>query len=234
MLIKKQIKPVKMTCDIHGKVNFISVIGHKENVIGHVCEKCSDKPSKRNCKIHGLSIFYLNKDNVFCCKRCDVSNKNLICKYHGLTEFSMNNKGIPICKKCRAFNTAEYRRKLKEKAVKLFGGKCTKCGYDKCIAALDFHHVDKTNKEFNIFEKGKTAWKKIIEELKKCILLCSNCHREHHWNEWEEQRKNKERQPVYLNEWKEQIKERDKIKEEKRKIQKFNINIDLIRKLREP
>jgi hypothetical protein len=228
MLIKKQIKPVKMTCDIHGKNNFISVIGHKENVIGHVCEKCSEKPHKRNCKIHGVSTFYKNNDNVFCCKRCDTI-KITICKYHGKTDFVLNNKGVLICKKCRAYNTSEHRRKLKQKAVELFGGKCTECGYSKCIAALDFHHVDKTKKEFNIFGVSKKSWRKIVEELKKCILLCSNCHREHHWNEWQEEINKKEKKPEHFDEWSEQKKERRKSK----KINRYNITPDFIKQLRE-
>ena len=225
-----------MNCDIHGKVNFISVIGHKENVIGHICKLCAEKPQKRNCKIHGLSKFYLHKDEFFCCERCYYAPKKLICKHHGLVEFAVNSNGSCVCKKCRAFNTAEYRRKLKQKAVDLLGGKCSKCGYDKCLAALDFHHVDKTKKEFNIFGIKRKSWKKIVEELKKCILLCSNCHREHHWNEWQEQiqsKSNKE-EPKYINEWNEQNNELENLKNERRKIRKYNINIDLIRKLREP
>lgn len=217
-----------MTCDIHGKVDFISVVGYKENVIGHVCTECAEKPHKRNCKIHGESIFYLNKDGLFCCKRCDTS-KQLICKYHGLTDFTTNKNGVPVCKKCTAYNVSEYRRRLKEKAVKLFGGKCTKCGYDKCIAALDFHHVDKTKKEFNIFGANKKSWIKMLEELKKCILLCSNCHREHHWNEWQNEIIKKQKTPKHIDDWSKQKKERRKSK----KINRYNITPEFIKKLRE-
>ena len=59
--------------------------------------------------------------------------------------------------------------------------KCSKCGYDKCFAAIDFHHIDPSTKESNI---GSLFWLKMnekrIEELKKCMPLCANCHREEH------------------------------------------------------
>jgi hypothetical protein len=65
-------------------------------------------------------------------------------------------------------------------AVDLLGGKCSKCGYNKCLAALNFHHVDPELKEFNINQSMTMTWEVILEELKKCSLLCSNCHMEHH------------------------------------------------------
>jgi len=71
------------------------------------------------------------------------------------------------------------RKLLKVKAVEYKGGKCVECGYDKCIAALEFHHLDPEKKEFNLGVRGLTrSWKKIKNELNKCVLLCANCHRE--------------------------------------------------------
>ena len=63
------------------------------------------------------------------------------------------------------------------------GGACEKCGYHNCLKALEFHHLDPTKKDFTIsneYFKLKDA----VEESKKCILLCSNCHRELHDNLW--------------------------------------------------
>ncbi len=74
------------------------------------------------------------------------------------------------------------RIKKKNKLVKYFGGKCSICGYDKCVNALEFHHK-------NPKEKGDTlsrniTFKKMLKEAKKCILVCTNCHREIHAKEW--------------------------------------------------
>ena len=61
------------------------------------------------------------------------------------------------------------------------GGCCQLCGYKKCSEALEFHHLEVAGKDFGISDKGYTrSWKKIEEELDKCILLCANCHREVH------------------------------------------------------
>lgn len=76
---------------------------------------------------------------------------------------------------------SKRRRKLKSLGVELKGGKCQVCGYSKYIGALDFHHLDENNKGFNLSTRGLTrSWKKIKEELDKCILVCANCHREIH------------------------------------------------------
>ncbi len=72
-----------------------------------------------------------------------------------------------------------HRKRLKARAVAYKGGKCMLCGYDKCNAALEFHHLDKTIKSFGLSKKGVTrAWSSIQTELDKCILVCANCHRE--------------------------------------------------------
>lgn len=79
---------------------------------------------------------------------------------------------------------AQYIRKrrveLKLKAVELKGGKCSICGYDKCLQALEFHHLDPSTKliQLSVQSFGSKNWQSIVEELEKCILVCSNCHRE--------------------------------------------------------
>jgi hypothetical protein len=73
-----------------------------------------------------------------------------------------------------------YRKRYKQKLVDLMGGKCMICGYNRCIKALDFHHIDPKTKEFTISRMESLNWTKTIEEAKKCVLLCSNCHRELH------------------------------------------------------
>ena len=73
------------------------------------------------------------------------------------------------------------RKKLKEEAIKISGGKCSVCGYDRCLSALEFHH-NHENKEGHVstfIKKGSRQ--KVLKEAKKCILLCANCHRELHY-----------------------------------------------------
>lgn len=61
--------------------------------------------------------------------------------------------------------------------------KCSKCGFAH-PAALDFHHENPTEKEYNIaYLKHNGSKESILKEMEKCIVLCSNCHRIHHFNE---------------------------------------------------
>ena len=63
------------------------------------------------------------------------------------------------------------------------GGRCEKCGYNTCLGALEFHHIDPTQKDFTI-SNDHFRLEEAIEESKKCILLCANCHRELHNGLW--------------------------------------------------
>lgn len=75
------------------------------------------------------------------------------------------------------------RSAKKKDAIKLFGDKCQICGYNKCQNSLNFHHINPKTKEFGISEafcKNAKTNEQIIEELKKCILVCANCHYEIH------------------------------------------------------
>lgn len=70
-----------------------------------------------------------------------------------------------------------WRRKIKKRAVELLGGKCQNCGYSKCIRALQFHHINAIDKDFHISGKS-ISWHKMKMEIKKCLLVCANCHAE--------------------------------------------------------
>ena len=63
------------------------------------------------------------------------------------------------------------------------GGKCIRCGYDRCFKALEFHHIDPSKKDFTI-SNDHFKLLEAIEETKKCVLICSNCHKELHDNIW--------------------------------------------------
>lgn len=66
---------------------------------------------------------------------------------------------------------------------------CTQCG-ENHPATLDFHHVkrEKTNRKVHkLVANGALA--AAYEEIKKCIVLCANCHRKHHWEEHQQRKK---------------------------------------------
>lgn len=73
------------------------------------------------------------------------------------------------------------QKRKKKMAVERMGGKCQICGYDKCLSALEFHHVNKDEKEeCPSYIILRWAWERAKVELEKCILVCSNCHKEIH------------------------------------------------------
>ena len=78
------------------------------------------------------------------------------------------------------YHVKSFRKKNKQKAVEYKGGKCQKCGYNKCLSALEFHHIDPNQKDFGPSSNMNMAWDKIKNEIDKCILVCANCHREIH------------------------------------------------------
>lgn len=87
---------------------------------------------------------------------------------------------FPRCKTCHNRSQIERFRSYKKMAVEYKGGKCVRCGYDKCLASLDFHHVDPSQKDPNWRRMRNWVFERIKEELDKCDLVCRNCHGEIH------------------------------------------------------
>ena len=75
----------------------------------------------------------------------------------------------------------DFRQRLKERATYVLGNKCACCGYDKCIQALEFHHLNPEEKDFSFGTNPNRSWQTTRQEIQKCILVCANCHREIHY-----------------------------------------------------
>ena len=61
--------------------------------------------------------------------------------------------------------------------------KCSKCEESRHWV-LDFHHTNPEEKEKSVSKLIKTSTKeKVLEEIDKCVVLCSNCHRDLHYQE---------------------------------------------------
>ena len=80
------------------------------------------------------------------------------------------------CYECSGEST-----RLDNETRKLLGGKCCVCGYDRCIDALEFHHKNPSIKEFKLGSGNTMSWKEYKSEALKCMLVCSNCHKEIHY-----------------------------------------------------
>lgn len=104
------------------------------------------------------------------------------CSKHGMcNHHEVKGENRYRCTKCAAEAVQRKRDNLKLQAVAYKGGKCECCGYNKCVQALEFHHLDPNEKDFGIGSGGVTrSFEKLKVELDKCIMLCANCHREVH------------------------------------------------------
>jgi ribosomal protein L30E len=168
---KKESKTKQYFCN-----NFCrgKAMSHKENFS---CEKPKHYYLKQNifCKNCKKSFKQNNKKQKYCSVSCyKLGVKKLFCELH---QCSYEKH----CKKCNTKAVQNRREKLKLLAFEYKGSKCKHCGYNKCLAAIEFHHLDPTKKDFGISSKGYTrSWQKVKEELDKCIMVCANCHREIH------------------------------------------------------
>lgn len=112
-------------------------------------------------------------------------------------EKTKKHYGRGLCQRCyvkthraQYYKENQRRGRLRKKqkrveailAIKLLG-KCTDCG-ETHPACLSFHHLDSSKKTGSVMVMAKSgvSMERLIEELKKCILLCVNCHLKRHWH----------------------------------------------------
>ena len=73
-----------------------------------------------------------------------------------MTEFWLEGRGYYRCKRCRMERVVRRSRRVKAILVEEAGGRCALCGYDRCVGALQFHHVDPHSKSFHLSMQGVT------------------------------------------------------------------------------
>lgn len=114
-------------------------------------------------------------------KECEICKSEFV-----IENFSQANR--KYCFNCspigRGRDWTFLFKAMKNEAIKRKGGACQKCGYNKCMAALVFHHRDPKKKNFMLSMhsgQGQTSWKSFWAEAEQCDLLCANCHMEEHY-----------------------------------------------------
>ncbi len=101
------------------------------------------------------------------------------CERHGETEFVLEGRAYYRCKRCRVEAVTRHRRKIKAMLVEEAGGGCCLCGYNRHIGALEFHHLDPTQKLHEVSKYSVTLSVQAARlEASKCVRLCANCHAE--------------------------------------------------------
>lgn len=119
------------------------------------------------------------------CVVCDIQierPKNKFCSTSCTNKYKYQKNKNKLNANTYIRQIEKYRFR-KFKLIELRGNNgCEKCGYIKNLAVLDFHHVDSSTKLFTLDSRklSNKSWESIINEFEKCIILCANCHREHH------------------------------------------------------
>ena len=106
--------------------------------------------------------------------KCECGNEKEVQTSH------LRNGSIQSCGKCqhKTHKVVAFRQRVKIALVEASGHKCAYCGLVDHPAIYDFHHINPATKEFGLGNGATTRSKKAYaEEAKKCVMLCSNCHR---------------------------------------------------------
>jgi len=161
-----------------------------------ICQKCS-KEFPMYVVIDGKKRCLSSRKFCLDCSPFNYASKKqndyLICPdcNRQLTQddfyFKKHKDGVKhwkMCKQCYNQKSKVVRDNNRKMYIEYAGGKCVKCGYNKCLAALEFHHLDPIQKDFTIasitHHTSQKTIDKVKHEINKCILVCANCHRETH------------------------------------------------------
>lgn len=146
---------------------------------GRKCWRCFvEKP---------LSEFELvgSRKRRFICNACTDLQK----EKDSQKECDRQKRRLALTESSRAMRLFNQRRQRKMDLIESLGSKCVDCGLIPSDvwppACFDLHHVN-GKKEFMIgrlLNGSVSHFEKVIAEAKKCILLCSNCHRRRHYDE---------------------------------------------------
>jgi len=105
------------------------------------------------------------------CRSCDIN----------LDEKNYYKNKKTYCRKCLSKYISNRIKEFKIKCLEYKGFNCIKCGYNKSVSAMEFHHRDPSMKDFDISKARNLKLEgKVKDELDKCDLLCCRCHREEH------------------------------------------------------
>lgn len=182
-------KALDITGQIFGELKVLKKVPSRKKKTYWLCEclRCGNKKEIQTShltsgvtKTCGCQPKFIKSNNET--KKC------LLCQ----KEFLPNVPNRLYCYECSPEGLdCAAAQKAKKRAIKHFliqkkGGKCERCGYDKCEGALQFHHRDPAQKEFTFshvnLNDSNFSLEKHLEELDKCELLCANCHFEEHYS----------------------------------------------------
>lgn len=141
--------------------------------------KALDITGQRFGKLVALSRAPSRSGKTYWLCQCDCGNQKEIqtCHLTGEQTKSCGCENHPA-KVNNGKKVVDFRIRIKKALVEANGHRCACCGLADDSIIYDFHHIDPTTKEFGIGSGSTTRSKQAYaDEAKKCVMLCSNCHR---------------------------------------------------------
>lgn len=173
--ISTELKQKVAEMHLQGKTynEIVKLTGISKGSVSNICQEINGKKKPIELtdeKIQEVQALYDSIGNIKkVAKLTGISYERL---RNVITSKSITPKSNYECVK-------SHRHSIKEQLVNYKGGKCQICGYNNCIEALDFHHLNSKEKEFTISSSHKNI-ETLKKEADKCILVCCRCHREIH------------------------------------------------------
>ena len=181
-------KALNLLGEVYGDLTVIEKAPTKNGKTYWLCKcSCGKEKEVQTCHLRNGSI-----KSCGCKKNQNVKEEEKKCPICEKM-FIPNNRNRKYCYDCspKGMSAADSlrfkKRKLKHLLIQYKGGKCQKCGYDKCEGALHFHHRNPEEKEFGLgginLNDSDFSLPNLLTEIDKCDLLCANCHAEMHYKE---------------------------------------------------
>ena len=165
--LRKELKPYE---------EIKKITGLSKSIIGKICREYELIMNRKFSEISNDTKSKIRETYK------EVKSTRKVAKLLNVSRDSVMNIVSQKRKKQLVKGVVEWRRRKKIELVEYKGGECEICGYKKCIDALEFHHRYPNEKDFTI--SGKSwSFERLKNEVDKCILLCSNCHKETHFEE---------------------------------------------------
>lgn len=161
----------KLSEDGSSIYDMVKIFGKGYSTIRYWLNKYNIKTLEGKSRLNNKSSEGKSEKICVCCN--ELKKKD---EYY----YSGGSRSVGYCKKCLNSYHHERVRKVKIKMIFYKGGKCERCNLsleDSHYSVFDFHHLDPLLKDVNFRSIKFQKWEKIKNELDKCELLCSNCHR---------------------------------------------------------
>lgn len=145
--------------------------------------------------------YWLNRHHLRTSKgphgRIRIEGPRLCVCCHATDAIAFSARASRLCRQCKSDETVARQRRTRHRAVLFLGGACHQCGYTGPDDVFDIHHLDPTTKDRAFNSMRSWGWARVERELKKCVLLCKNCHALEHARQTRERFKDEGRMATY-------------------------------------